>query len=424
MGIRDTQPLVLAMVGLPARGKTYIARKLARYLSFIGYSARVFNVGSYRRERLGSQQPASFFDPDNSEGRQILFGLAREALDDACQFLATGGNVAIYDATNSTRMRRDYVRKHLAERGVSLVFVESRCDDPSVVEANVRETKLHMPDYQGMSPDAAVRDFLARIAHYERAYEPVGDDEGSSIRIIDVGERVVLTHVKGYLPARLVPLLLGMHVVPRPLFLTRHGESEHNVEGRIGGDSTLSPRGEAYAERLAAFLQAEQWRSQSALTVWTSTLRRTIRTAEQIAPSTVAWRALDEIDAGECDGLTYAEIKERLPHEYQARHRDKLRYRYPRGESYEDVIQRLDPVVIALERQRQPLLVVAHQAVLRALYAYLMGVPTAEVPSLPIPLHTVIKITPNAYGCEEERFELGPAPSRPHNESMLPPPAR
>jgi hypothetical protein len=36
----------------------------------------------------------------------------------------------------------------------------------------------------------------------------------------------------------------------------------------------------------------------------------------------------------------------------------------------------------------------------------------------------VIKITPNAYGCEEERFELGPAPSRPHNESMLPPPAR
>ncbi len=43
---------------------------------------------------------------------------------------------------------------------------------------------------------------------------------------------------------------------------------------------------------------------------------------------------------------------------------DKFRYRYPRGESYEDVIQRLEPVIFELERERRTVLVIGHQAVL------------------------------------------------------------
>ena len=38
------------------------------------------------------------------------------------------------------------------------------------------------------------------------------------------------------------------------------------------------------------------------------------------------------------------------------------RYRYPHGESYVDVIQRLEPVLFELERQKAPILIVAHQA--------------------------------------------------------------
>ena len=41
---------VICMVGLPARGKTYISKKLARYLNWIGIGTRVFNVGEYRRQ--------------------------------------------------------------------------------------------------------------------------------------------------------------------------------------------------------------------------------------------------------------------------------------------------------------------------------------------------------------------------------------
>ena len=52
---------------------------------------------------------------------------------------------------------------------------------------------------------------------------------------------------------------------------------------------------------------------------------------------------------------------------------------------------------------------IAHQAVLRALYAYLMDRLPKDCPFLPMPLHTVLELTPTTYGCEERRIELGPS---------------
>src|SRR4029078_12273648 len=129
-----------------------------------------------------------------------------------------------------------------------------------------------------------------------------------------------------------------------------------------------------------------------------STLRRTLQTALPITRKPIVWRALDEIDAGVCDGMTYDEVRRQMPGVHVARVADKFRYRYPRGESYEDVIQRLDPLIIQLERQTSTVLVIAPQAVLRAIYAYFMDKPPTECPRLPIPLHTIIQLTPTAYG--------------------------
>lgn len=425
---KDRSKVVLAMVGLPARGKTYTARKIARYLSWLGHNTRLFNVGSYRREHFGTAQPHEFFDPSNAEGRAALLDMAMRALTDTTEWLAQGGEVAIYDATNSTRMRRQLVTEVCQNHGLPLVFVESICDDPAVIEATVRETKAHSPDYTNMDPAAAVADFLARIEHYERAYEPIDDIDASWIKIIDVGRQVVLNRIQGHLPARLAPLLINMHIGRRPIYLTRHGESLSNLRGAIGGDSELSLRGETYARALADFMRGRASLGEepdrrsasppslvpvsmapppdSPITVWTSTLRRTIQTASYLTKQPIKWRALDEIDAGLCDGMTYAEIKEKMPAEYEARKADKFNYRYPRGESYDDVIQRLDPVIIELERQRRPVLVVAHQAILRAIYSYFMDRPQEDMPFIEIPLHTVIQLTPTAYGCEEKRFPL------------------
>ncbi len=393
------------MVGLPARGKTYIARKVARFLSWLGYRTRVFNIGDYRRARLGSQHRHDFFDPGNVEGNRARSEMAEAALGDLLAWMGTGGEVAIYDATNSTVKRRATVRDRCVAAGLQVVFIESACEDQNIIEANIRETKLTSPDYAGMDPVEAVADFRARIAHYQSRYEPLtdADAEGASfIKLIDVGRVVVVHRLDGYLPGKLLFYLLNLHVVRRPIYLTRHGESTLNEEGRIGGDAPLSAKGTVYAQKLAEFVDALEQPPE----VFTSTLQRTMQTAAPLSVDSNPWRALDEIDAGVCDGMTYAEIALKMPHEYEARQRDKLRYRYPRGESYQDVIARLEPVIIELERQRQPLMVIAHQAVLRALYAYFMDKAPEDVLRMEIPLHTVIRLAPGPYAFVETRHRL------------------
>jgi len=188
----------------------------------------------------------------------------------------------------------------------------------------------------------------------------------------------------------------------RPIWLSRHGESESNVAGRIGGDAPLTERGRQYSEALASFVRA---RCEHPV-VWTSAFQRTVATAEPIGGRIQSLRALNEIDAGVCDGLTYEEIKARMPDEFLARAGNKFRYRYPRGESYADVIQRLEPVIVELEGLRSPVLIIGHQAVLRALYGYLMGKPQEECPYLQVPLETVIQLVPTETGYDEQRFTL------------------
>jgi broad specificity phosphatase PhoE len=84
-----------------------------------------------------------------------------------------------------------------------------------------------------------------------------------------------------------------------------------------------------------------------------------------------------------------------------SRQEDKFNYRYPRGESYQDVFLRLEPVIFEMLRVTSPLLIVGHQAILRILYGYLTGRRPHECPDLPVPLHTIIQLTPRAYGCDE-----------------------
>lgn len=403
----SAEKLVFVMVGLPARGKSYIARKLARYLHWLGHETRVFNVGSYRRELLGAQKTNEFFSPDNAEGQALRLKVAEVVLEDMIGWFGRGLSVGIYDATNSTVERRQLVRQRCEAAGIEVIFVETICNDPLVVDRNVRETKLFSPDYAGVPPEEAVHDFLTRIGHYERAYETVTDGEGSYVKLIDEGEKVVSHRIDGAVPARAVFFLMNLQTRTRTVWLTRHGESVFNVEDRVGGDSDLSPRGVAYARSLAAFMESRRAaESETEIVVWTSQLRRTIQTAAYLPESPTSWRALNEIDAGVCDGMTYSDIRRTYPYDFAARAEDKLGYRYPRGESYADLIQRLEPMIIETERCERPILAIGHQAVLRALYAYLMDIPPQECPFLPMPLHTVIELVPNAYGCTERRYEL------------------
>ena len=398
--------LVIVMVGLPARGKTAVARKLQRYLSWLGYRTVVTNVGDYRRTLAGAHHRADYFDPNNRDAYAERSRFAEQALDDMLSFLRGGGQIGIYDATNTERGRRDLVHERCTAAGAAVVFVETISSNPDFVERNIRNNKLLSPDYAGEDAERAIADFRRRIAHYESTYAPVCEESRSFVKVVDDGRQVIINRMDGYFLARLAFFLMHIHPAERPIRLTRHGESLHNVEGRIGGDTRLTERGRRYARRLAALVAERNTLGDRGSVVWTSTLLRAVETARTCTSKPVVWRALDEIDAGVCDGLTYAEIAARWPEEAEARQQDKLHYRYPRGESYHDVIARLEPLIVDLEQQRSAVLVVSHQGVLRVLYGYLMGIPQERCPHIDIPLHTLIELTPTEPGYQEQRFCL------------------
>jgi len=171
--------------------------------------------------------------------------------------------------------------------------------------------------------------------------------------------------------------------------------------GKIGGDASLSPRGEKYARALAAFVSSLGQEPQ----VWVTEYQRTQQTGRHLAGPLRVVPELGEIRAGAHDGLTYEQIAEQFPVEFALRDEDKLRYRYPGGESYLDVVQRIEPVVEELRRSDN-LLVISHQATLRCLLACLQGGNMEEVPYAQIPLHTVLKVMVGAAGVEVDYMRL------------------
>uniref|UniRef100_H0YS35 6-phosphofructo-2-kinase/fructose-2,6-bisphosphatase 2 n=1 Tax=Taeniopygia guttata TaxID=59729 RepID=H0YS35_TAEGU len=400
-------PTLIVMIGLPARGKTYMSKKLTRYLNWIGVPTKVFNLGVYRREAVKSYKSYDFFRHDNKEAMEIRKRCALVALEDVKSYLLEEcGQIAVFDATNTTRERRDLILNFAKENAFKVFFVESVCDDPEVIAANILEVKVSSPDYPERHRENVMDDFLKRIECYKVTYQPLDPDANdkdlSFIKVINVGQRFLVNRVQDYIQSKIVYYLMNIHVQPRTIYLCRHGESEYNLLGRIGGDSGLSARGKQFSQALKKFIEEQEIVD---LKVWTSQLKRTIQTAESLGVLYEQWKILNEIDAGVCEEMTYAEIEAKYPDEFAMRDQEKYLYRYPGGESYQDLVQRLEPVIMELERQGN-VLVISHQAVMRCLLAYFLDKSADELPYLRCPLHTILKLTPVAYGCKVETISL------------------
>ncbi|NWI48255.1 F262 bisphosphatase, partial [Picathartes gymnocephalus] len=405
-------PTLIVMIGLPARGKTYMSKKLTRYLNWIGVPTKVFNLGVYRREAVKSYKSYDFFRHDNKEAMEIRKRCALVALEDVKSYLLEEcGQIAVRSSALKIVLLSGQSSQVLTLKCASLpspqvFFVESVCDDPEVIAANILEVKVSSPDYPERHRENVMDDFLKRIECYKVTYQPLDPDANdkdlSFIKVINVGQRFLVNRVQDYIQSKIVYYLMNIHVQPRTIYLCRHGESEYNLLGRIGGDSGLSARGKQFSQALKKFIEEQEIVD---LKVWTSQLKRTIQTAESLGVLYEQWKILNEIDAGVCEEMTYAEIEAKYPDEFAMRDQEKYLYRYPGGESYQDLVQRLEPVIMELERQGN-VLVISHQAVMRCLLAYFLDKSADELPYLRCPLHTILKLTPVAYGCKVETITL------------------
>jgi 6-phosphofructo-2-kinase len=101
------------MVGLPARGKSYITKKIQRYLSWQQHECRIFNVGARRRVATGSgitsppQSPTQSPKKSRATSTPSIAGIVdapTEAAHEAAQILLNGVYTPVQEENNLAKL--------------------------------------------------------------------------------------------------------------------------------------------------------------------------------------------------------------------------------------------------------------------------------------------------------------------------------
>lgn len=468
----DALKLVIVCVGLPARGKSYITKKLQRYLNWMQYNTKIFNVGNTRRQLnvfIPSNYPiqgptldhstpiqspnhstneldslsshdSNLFDHNNKENFQLREQWAKETLDHLLDYLLyDDGNVGIFDATNTTKARRRWIIETINKRTKNLVkilFLESICTDFDLIEKNIH-LKLSGPDYKKMNPKNALIDFRKRLINYEKVYETIDELEEKEnekfdiqyVKIINAGKKIISYNISGYLSSQCVFFLLNFNLTDRQIWLTANGESIYNIQNKLGGDSDLTKNGISFAKALPKFISKKRQEFKlkqygkefvkndtntfrtslntnlKNFNIWTSTLKRTIETAHYFPRDEFyfkSFKILNDLGCGSFDSITEDDFRFLHPDEYLESLENKLSYRYPGlgGESYLDVLSRLRPIIIELERLKDHVLIVSHRVIIRALLCYFMNLNKELLTELEVQHNYVYCIEPKPYGLD------------------------
>ena len=430
-----SERIVIVMVGLPARGKSYLSKAIVRYLNYLGCPTQLFNAGHVRRARNdpGLAQ-ANFFDTTNAAAKALRDEMALQCLDQCLDYVSpqrrpTGCRVAILDATNTTQQRRHAVWQHVQQynhqhaSSLQVLFLESLVNDETLLEQNYR-MKLTNGDYDQMDAAQALQDFRNRVAHYQAVYEPITDQEGiekeqtdsasngspttttnnttkpcfSYIQLYNAGEKMITRNVQGFVMRKIQRLMGSVHLNPRTIWLVLTAETENCAQGIIGGDPRLSEAGVAYAQAVADLIHAREERvheedhQEKLLTIYTGT-RQAYRSVAQyvmmyaVEEATLLTLAIaNDICAGSMDSMSIAEREAQYPVECEARRDDKLNYRYPGvgGESYVDLVSRVNELTCLLEQSSGNSVVICDRAVYRCIKAYFLGHSIQEIPFLDV----------------------------------------
>lgn len=142
-------------------------------------------------------------------------------------------NQQVFDATNSTYERRRLIEEIVVkQKKFKLFFVESVCDDPSLIEQNIMEVKVSSPDYINMNKEEAIEDFRQRIEHYQEKYQPLAEKEEkdlSFMKIYNTGEKIIIHKHEGHIESRIVYFLMNIHITKRTIYLTRVSKYLRNL---------------------------------------------------------------------------------------------------------------------------------------------------------------------------------------------------
>jgi broad specificity phosphatase PhoE/predicted kinase len=388
---------VLVMVGLPARGKSFVARRMVRYWRWRGVPCEVYHFGRYRREIYGAFDRTQGTAPPSQ-----VEETAKKITADAAAFAIASGGVAIIDGTNTVAARRHHLWEGLLRNNVParrIIFVEIVRNDPHIVHGNVLRS-YEVDVAQKKIPDTAaskkqfVDNYYAVVRHHQGAGRPLdvkSDLDYSFVRLVN-HNHLTLHRIEGVLPTRLVYFLHNLWFEPHTIYMCVTGEWTDLVQGRLGGNSELTENGKGFAAALAKYMAAEVTAKQQRISQEAAAATATTDTEEEdflalmpedqrasadaaeaaaasarqkaqarggaplVVMSSVQARArytvapfektpeleksvfrfmptLDDLSYGECDGQTPAEVRQTLPKTLDSIESDPYNNPWPNGES-------------------------------------------------------------------------------------------
>lgn len=191
-----------------------------------------------------------------------------------------------------------------------------------------------------------------------QTYETVREEEGPYIKLFNLRAKAHCSNVYGRMSKSVLPYLLAIHSVLRPVYMLVVDEKDGGSGSwwDAGGDTS---KVEAWARQLGA--EASQ------LQILTSVLPRAKATAQAVAAAAGCSAPSERAQLsplGRVEGL--------LESKHIERQDEEISFSEAFGETVVNLVARLEPIVLEVEASTQPILIVAHEAAVRALRAYLL----------------------------------------------------
>lgn len=167
------------------------------------------------------------------------------------------------------------------------------------------------------------------------------------------------------------------------IILTRHGETDWNTRKIIQGsaDIPLNETGYQQASLLARRLKNGPYQIEH---IFTSKQLRASATAGIVSevlhlPCTVM-EGLEEMNLGLWEGLSWPQVSERYPAEYELWYHNRRYTKTPEGECYQDVLERFMAALLTISQTAyQEVLVVTHSANIMTFLSHLNHTPFHEM---------------------------------------------
>lgn len=175
-------------------------------------------------------------------------------MERAQKYLNSTGNVAILDASNISRNRRERIQSRLNDHPI--LFIECVNNDEDILSASILR-KIDLAEFGHLTREEAIKGFRERISYYQSIEEPL-EREKNYIRLDSLHNKVISEEHSDSIPyyEQIRDFLVTNTV--KNLYLIRHGETYFNLEDRIGGDSDLTEKAGPRPGRLLSISERKE----------------------------------------------------------------------------------------------------------------------------------------------------------------------